>query len=131
MGPYARAVAPPSPTLGSLSLCLAAAPAGTPESKRGSRLAVQAAERVEAERAEKGKALMRARRSLLEQEYCSIPLQEKVLLLEVCMLFFFFYIYVLRSMLFFVCFCFGGEGYRGILVLGSIAFVPFWVWMRR
>ncbi|CAM9326712.1 unnamed protein product [Scytosiphon promiscuus] len=83
MGPYARAVAPSSPTLGSLSLCLAAAPAGTAESKRGSKLAVQAAERVEAERLERGKALVRARRSLLEQEYCSIPLQEKVLLLEV------------------------------------------------
>lgn len=83
MGPYARAVAPPSPTLGSLSLCLAAAPAGTPESKRGTKLAVQAAERVEAERVERGVALVRARRSLLEKEYCSLPLQEKVLLLEV------------------------------------------------
>ncbi|CAN0302956.1 unnamed protein product, partial [Ectocarpus sp. 4 AP-2014] len=83
MAPYARAVAPPTPILGSTALCLAAAPAGTTESKRGSRVALRAAERVEADRVARGKALMRARRSLLEREYCSIPLQEKALLLEV------------------------------------------------
>ncbi|CAM9644621.1 unnamed protein product, partial [Ectocarpus sp. 12 AP-2014] len=83
MPPYARAVAPPTPILGSTALCLAAAPAGTTESKRGSRVALRAAERVEADRVARGKALMRARRSLLEREYCSIPLHEKALLLEV------------------------------------------------
>ncbi|CAN0286745.1 unnamed protein product, partial [Laminaria digitata] len=38
MGPYARAVAPPAPTLGSTAVCAAAAPAGTAESQRGSEL---------------------------------------------------------------------------------------------
>lgn len=83
MAPYARAVAPASTTLGSTALCLAAAPAGTTESKRGSKLAIQAAERVEAARVARGKALIRARRSLLEREYCTLPLEEKALLLEV------------------------------------------------
>lgn len=83
MGPYVRAVAPASPTLGSTAVCLAAAPAGTVESNRGLLLASEAAERVEAQRVSRGKSLMRARRSLLESEYCSIPLSEKALLLEV------------------------------------------------
>lgn len=83
MAPYAMAVAPPSPTPGNKAMCLAAAPAGTPESKRASKLAVEAAEKVESERVERGKVLMRARRGLLEKEYCLIPLREKAVLLEV------------------------------------------------
>lgn len=83
MAPYARAVAPASTTLGSTALCLAAAPAGTAESKRGSKVAIQAAERLEAARVARGKALVRARRSLLEREYCTLSLKEKALLLEV------------------------------------------------
>lgn len=83
MGPYARAVAPPAPTLGSLAVCVAAAPAGTPESERGSELAVAAAAKVEEERVERGRELARARRNLLGREYCSMPLREKALLLEV------------------------------------------------
>lgn len=82
MGPYARAVAAPSLMPGANAVSLAAAPAGTPEAERGTALALQAAERVEMERVAKGRALIRARRSLLEKEYCSIPLQEKALLLE-------------------------------------------------
>lgn len=81
MGPYARAVAPPSIPKDAPSA--AAAPAGTPMSGRGSGFAVMATERVESERAARGRALMRARRNLIEKEYPSLTLEEKVLLLEV------------------------------------------------
>lgn len=81
MGPYARAVASPSNPKDAPSA--AAAPAGTPMSGRGSGSAVMAAEMVEAERTARGRAVMRARRNLIEKEYPSLTLEEKVLLLEV------------------------------------------------
>lgn len=83
MGPYARAVAPANPNRAACAPSAAAAPAGTPEAERGSRMAVEAAEKVEEERVALGRALKRARRSLLSQEYYTLPLREKAHLLEV------------------------------------------------
>lgn len=87
MGAYVRAVAPSSPPPEPPSPPETGATEGSggraligPESK----MATAAARRVEEDRVERGRALMRTRRVLLEQEHHALGLRDKALLLEVC-----------------------------------------------